>query len=278
MPTLLQKRRTRAAAEQPAKRTREKARKLPQPPVEPKLLSVIGTDTEIGKTVVTAGLARAFRRLGKDVGVVKPFASDPALGPDGSPMSTDADLLARAAGIDPKDPDVCPQLFSAPLAPLASARAEGRRVQPRAALAAVNRMARRHELTLVEGCGGWEVPLTTRQTTADFFAELGAPVLIVARTDLGTINHTLLTLQSVRMRGLNVVGIMLNRVRSGPPTLSEPDNPGMLREFTRLKIWGPLPFKRSLKGRSGDAIAVRQLPDLREVARGIQAELKKLSP
>jgi dethiobiotin synthetase len=203
------------------------------------------------------------------VGVFKPFASDPSVRPDGTPFSTDADLLARAAGLDPETSGVAGQLFSAPLAPLASARAEKRSVRPASAMAGVRRMARGRDVTLIEGCGGWEVPLTPRQTTADFFAELGAPVLIVARTDLGTINHTLLTIQSVRSRGLNVVGIILNRVRSGPMTLAEPGNPAMLREFTRLPVWGPVPYKKSLRNKTGAEVAIRQLPDLSEIAREV---------
>lgn len=240
-----------------------------------RMISVIGTDTEIGKTIVTAALARAFVALGLNVGVCKPFASDPARRADRTRFSTDADLLARAAGLDPEADGVCGQLFSAPLAPLASARAEGRTVRPAAALAGVRRMARGRDLTLVEGCGGWEVPLTARRTTADFFAELGAPVLIVARTDLGTINHTLLTLQSVRGKGLNVLGILLNRVRPGPLTLAEPGNPGLLREFTGLPVWGPVPFQRRLEGKSGEEVAVGQLPDLREIAKDIE---KRVGP
>lgn len=233
------------------------------------MLAVIGTDTEIGKTVMTAALARAWREAGMNVGVFKPFASDAEERPDGTPFSADADLLARAAGLDPETAGVCGQLFGPALAPLAAARAEGQTVRPAAALTRARRMAQRHEITLVEGCGGWEVPLTAKQTTADFFAELGAPVLVVARTDLGTVNHTLLTIQSIGMRGLNVVGVLLNRTRSGPIALAEPGNPGMIREFTRLPVWGPVAYQRTLKGKSGSQVAVRQLPDLGEIAREI---------
>lgn len=266
-------RKTKPATRRPVSRPRVQSRSRLTAMPRGRMIAVIGTDTEIGKTVVTAALARAFVTLGLNVGVCKPFASDPARRPDGTAFSTDADLLARAAGLDPADPDLCPQLFSAPLAPLASARAEGRAVRPATALAAARRMARGHDLTLIEGCGGWEVPLTPRRTTADFFAELGAPVLIVARTDLGTINHTLLTLQSVRARGLNVIGILLNRVRSGPLTLAEPGNPPLLREFSGLPVWGPVPFRRTLRGRTGAQVAVRQLPDLREIARALLGEV-----
>lgn len=252
----------------------DRTRPLPAPLKSPspstgRMLAVIGTDTEIGKTVVTAALARAFRGMGLSVGVYKPFASDPAQRADGTPFSTDADLLARAAGLDAAGDGVCGQLFSAPLAPLASARAEGRRVSLSTALAGARRMAKGRDLTLVEGCGGWEVPLTPSKTTAEFFAELAAPVLIIARTDLGTVNHTLLTIQSVRARGLRVIGIVLNRVRSGPLSLAEPGNPAMLREFTGLPVWGPIPNRKALRGRTGAEVTVRQLPDVREIAADI---------
>lgn len=265
MPSALKKKRpTKSAGRRP--RTKPKSSRPRTEARGPRLLAVIGTDTEIGKTVITAALARAWHESGLNVGVYKPFASDALKRPDGTPFSGDADLIARAAGLDPVHGGVCGQLFGPALAPLPAARLEGRRVRPAAALAGARRMAKGRDITLVEGCGGWEVPLTAKQTTADFFADLGAPVLIVARTDLGTINHTLLTIQSVRMRGLNVVGILLNRTRSGPLTQAEAGNPGILREFTRLPVWGPAPYQRSLRKKSGAEVAVRQLPDVGRIA------------
>lgn len=238
------------------------------------MLGVVGTDTEIGKTVIAAALARAFVDMGLSVGVFKPFASDPARRRNGEGFSTDADLLARAAGDAGGANAVCGQLFSAPLAPLASARLEGKSVRPGQALKKARRIASVHDITLVEGCGGWEVPLTRTKTTSDFFAELGAPVVIVARAGLGTVNHCLLTAGAARARGVDVVGVILNRTSGPRPTLSEPLNPGLLRDFARLPVWGPVAHRRKIAGKRVDRIAIEDLPPLGEMARDIWKKLR----
>jgi len=230
---------------------------------------VIGTGTEVGKTIVAAALARALRRLGLSVGVFKPFASDPARGPDGRPFSRDAELLARAAAFEGGEPAARGQLFGAPLAPLAAARLEGRRVDLRPAVRRCRAIARRHDVTLVEGCGGWLVPLTERRTTADFFAALGAPILIVAPAGLGTLNHTLLTLADVRARGLRLIGVVLNRMQGGRPSLAERTNPPILSRFAGLPVWGPLPHRAALAGQRPDNVRLGDLPSLMPVARAV---------
>lgn len=161
------------------------------------------------------------------------------------------------------------QLFAAPLAPLAAARLEGRRVDIPQALRQARRLARRHDLLLVEGCGGWEVPLTSRQTTADFFQRLGAPALLVSRSGLGALNHALLTLQAARARGVRVLGVVLNRLAPGPLTAAERTNPAILRRFGRVPVWGPIPFSPAAAARPGDRIDLRDLPDARPIARAV---------
>ena len=212
-------------------------------------------------------------RAGWSVGVFKPFASDPARRSSGERISTDADLLARSVNLEGGAHAACGQLFSAPLAPLASARAEGRRVRPAAALSQAKRIAKAHEITLVEGCGGWEVPLTPSQTTADFFVRLGAPVVIVAPTGLGTINHTLLTLRAVEQRGLRVLGVVLNRVSGGRLTEAERTNPAILGDFARVPIWGPLPYRKKLDHARLDRVPIEALHDMSEIADAILERL-----
>ena len=239
------------------------------------IAGVVGTDTEVGKTIVAAALARALAGRGLRVGVYKPFAADPARRRTGEGFSTDADLLARAAGMKGGAAAACGQLFRAPLAPLEAARLEGRRVELGAALRGARRVAAHHDLTLVEGCGGWEVPLTPRKTTADFFAALGAPVVVVARAGLGTINHTLLTLAAIERRGLRVVGVILNRTRGGAMTRAERTNPEIIRRFGRVDVWGPVPFKRNLNGRRADRIKPSDLPRLDAVAEAILQRIER---
>lgn len=239
------------------------------------ILSVVGTDTEVGKTIITAALALALGRKGRAVGVFKPFASDPARRASGEHFSTDADLLARAANLDGGWGAACGQLFEAPLAPFAAAMAEGRRVDPGAALRQARRMATQFPITLVEGCGGWEVPLTARTTTAEFFMRLGAPVVIVARAGLGTINHSLLTLEAIRRRRLPILGIILNQSADGKADPSEKTNAKILRSFAGVPVWGPVAFDPAISKRPLENVSVDQLPDLSSIVRAIESGLRR---
>jgi dethiobiotin synthetase len=238
-----------------------------------RLLAVIGTDTEIGKSVVTASLARTMTQMGLNVGVFKPFASDPAKRRSGGYYSTDAALLARAVGRPKGGAEATGQHFHTPLSPLAAAEIEKREVDFELAIRQARELTARYDLTLVEGCGGWEVPLTRKLTTADYFQALGAPVVIVSRTTLGTINHSLLTLQAVARRGLKVEGIILNRTQIGRVTLAEETNPPILAAFAHVPIWGPLPYKRSLSRKRIDTIPVESLHDMRSIAHELLVKL-----
>lgn len=233
---------------------------------EGRILSIIGTDTEIGKTIIAASLARAFAKMGLRVAAFKPFACDPACRADGTPFATDADLLARAAEMPGGSDAATGELFRAPLSPLAAARLEKREVDCSSALRKARRLAKNHDITIVEGCGGWEVPLTDRLTTADFFARLGAPTVIVARAGLGTINHTLLTLHAVRQRKLRTLGVILNRCAPGKPSPAERANPEIIAQFARVPVWGPIPHKPKAMRASGDLVKIADLPDLAEIA------------
>jgi dethiobiotin synthetase len=161
---------------------------------------VTGTDTGVGKTVVTAALALALKQRGIDVGVVKPVESG----------GGDAEALKQLAELDEPLEEIAPFRFAEPLAPLVAARAEGRELALGQVHARVNESAARHELTLVEGAGGVLVPAGEGWTILDLAAALGLPVLVVARAGLGTVNHSLLTVDAVRRAGLDVIGVVLN--------------------------------------------------------------------
>ncbi len=224
-------------------------------------LFVTGTDTGVGKTVVGAALAHAFRRRGVDVGVMKPVATG-CRRRDGTLLSEDAEFLLRASGAsDPLDL-VCPYRFAPPAAPLVAAQtryqvpkggsvpgtervfgARYRAVSLDRIEEAFRELAKRHEVMIVEGIGGLLVPLSGRRTVADLARRLGLPVLIVARAGLGTINHTLLTLEAARSAGLEVAGVVLNGL-SGKPSLAERTNPAVLRELGGVPILGAIPRLR----------------------------------
>jgi dethiobiotin synthetase len=198
-------------------------------------LFVTGTDTGVGKTVVTCGLARALRAAGRDVGVLKPCET--GVGPKGP---EDAAALRRAAGVEDTIEEICPQPFALPAAPSVAAEVEGRAVDLERIRLASKVLAARHEILLVEGAGGWLVPLAPGFAMADLAAELCYPVLVVARASLGTINHTLLTVEAIERRGLALAGVVVNHPGG---ILSAPDakNLHALRSALGAKLVGELP-------------------------------------
>lgn len=202
---------------------------------EPSGLFVTGTDTGVGKTYVACALLRALRERGVDAGAMKPVET--GVGPAGP---DDARRLAEAAGGGDALDDVCPQRFSLPAAPSVAAAAEGRRVELAAVRKAWARLRARHGWLLVEGAGGLLVPLSEGTTMAELAGELGLRLLVVARAALGTINHTLLTLEVARARGLPIAGVVVSHA-DGP--LSEPDaaNLEALRRALGPRLLGELP-------------------------------------
>ena len=194
-----------------------------------------GTDTGVGKTVVACALVRALRGRGIDAGAMKPIET--GVGADGP---RDA-LALRAAGgdTDPLD-DVCPQRFALPAAPSVAAARERRALDLGALLEAFGRLRARHELLVVEGAGGLLVPLAEGFCMADLAGRLGLPLVVVARAALGTINHTLLTLEAAEGRGLAVAGVVVSH---GAGPLSDPDaaNLGALRAALGARLAGEIP-------------------------------------
>jgi dethiobiotin synthetase len=199
-------------------------------------LFVTGTDTGVGKTVVTAALARSLRARGASVAVSKPVQSGAAA----DDPAGDAMTLRRAAGVDDPPEAVCPHAFAAPLAPLVAARLEGRRVELADAVRAVESVARGRDVVLVEGAGGLLVPAGEGWTVADLAAALELRLLVVARAGLGTVNHTLLTVEAARRRGLDVAGVVLNG--RGPETDGSVDtNPELIETWGDVRVLAVLP-------------------------------------
>jgi dethiobiotin synthetase len=182
-------------------------------------LLVTGTDTGVGKTYVSCGLARAFRASGLDVGVVKPFASGAERG-----SHPDVEALMAASGTRDSFEEVCPYLFRDPLAPSVAAKRERRSVSMAQAARLTQRVIDRHGITVVEGAGGLLVPVTDRETVADFAKRLRLPILIVARPALGTLNHTRLTVEAAKARGLTILGIVVSFASKARPGLAEKTN------------------------------------------------------
>jgi len=162
---------------------------------------ITGTDTNAGKTFVTALLTRALRARGFETIALKPLCSG---------ERSDVEILQAASDHRLTLDETNPVWLREPAAPLVAARLENRTLSLDALEAWFRTLSEKHSSLLVEGAGGWLVPITPTETIADFAARLALPVVLVVANRLGCINHTLLTLESIRARGLQCPGIVLN--------------------------------------------------------------------
>ena len=208
---------------------------------------ITGTDTEIGKTIIAGGLAAALKAAGVDVGVMKPIASG-GIERKGQIVSEDAIFLKGAAQVDDALDLINPICLRHPLAPSVAAEIEGISIDLRKIDEAFAQLCQRHEFIVVEGVGGIAVPICEEMLVADMAQRFQLPLLIVARPNLGTINHTVLTVEFARSYNLEICGIVLNASQEEPKGLAEETNPKELARLTHLPILGIVPFDERLQG------------------------------
>lgn len=179
-------------------------------------LFVTGTDTGVGKSVLSAALLASMVAAGEPVRPHKPVITGLAEPPDGD-WPADHELLGRIAGVAAEE--VAPLSFGVPASPHLAAALEGGEISPAAVLANARAAAGSSGTLLVEGVGGLLVPLAEAYDIRDLAVELGLPLVIAARAGLGTLNHTLLTLEAARSQGLEVAAVVLNRWPDAPGAL-----------------------------------------------------------
>ena len=182
---------------------------------------ITGTDTNSGKTYVTCLLLRALNAAGKPAVGFKPACC-------GDRQDVEALLAAGAPG--PVADEVNPVFFAQPLSPLVAGWMANVPFDFAAITTAWENLSGKHEHILVEGAGGWEVPVTVKETMADVAVALGLPVVVVVNNRLGALNHCLLTVRAVQGRGLKVVAIVLNYPHDERDSASI-SNPAALREI-----------------------------------------------
>jgi dethiobiotin synthetase len=206
---------------------------------------ITGTDTGVGKTVVTAGLAGFYRQLGTRVGVMKPIESGCKRLEDG--LHPEDALFLKKMSSSPDALDlIVPYRLEPPLTPSVAAEMEGVEIDLEAIKRIYQQLERNYDLMLVEGVGGVMAPLYKRSTSVDLVRLLGIPVIVVARNTLGTINHTLLTVEHARQRGLTLVGIIVNNCDADPDVSSE-TNPEVIKQLSGLPLLGVIPYLPSHK-------------------------------
>ncbi len=179
-----------------------------------KSIFITGTDTCVGKTFVASGLADALRRQGYKVGVFKPIATG-AKTIAGRLVSEDAERLGADSVY----------IFKAPLAPSVAGKLENKRISIEKILSQYRKICQANDFTIVEGIGGLLVPIKNGYFVSDLIKDMDAPMIVVARPGLGTINHTLLTINEARRRGIKVLGVIFNEAVKAGRGICERTNP-----------------------------------------------------
>jgi dethiobiotin synthetase len=209
-----------------------------------------GTDTGVGKTLVVSAVARILNRQGRRVAVCKPVATG-AFWNGRRWLSEDTLRLAQAAEMIDDLQKVTAWTFPDPVAPPVAARRQGIELKLGEIVRAVRSGNEAGQAAgrpvLVEGIGGLLCPLTEKETVADLAQELGFPLVVVARRSLGTLNHTLLTLEAARARGLAVAGVVVSET-TPPKTLAEQTNVEELERRLTVPLLGVVPYQ----GEDGD--------------------------
>lgn len=202
---------------------------------------VTGTDTGVGKTFVACGLAAALARRGTRVGVMKPVETG-CRERDGVLVPEDAARLKFFSGCEASMETICPCRFPAPRAPWVAALEEGREVDTSLLKKSYQSILSGHDLTLVEGAGGVMVPIGENFNFADLAREWGLSVMLVTTAKLGTLNHTLLSLEYLRHRGIKVLGYLMN---VHEPTASElvSSNINALERLSAEPFLGQIPHQ-----------------------------------
>jgi dethiobiotin synthetase len=185
---------------------------------------ITGTGTEVGKTVVAAVVARTCAAQGERVAVFKPAVSGLDEVPAGA---ADHELLRLAAGSDQTDDEIAPYRFGPPVSPHLGADLAGDEIDPASLVSQARRAAEGADVLVCEGVGGFLVPLTLGYLVRDFARDLGLSVGIAASAGLGTINHALLTIESVRSVGLEIAAVVLT---------PWPDAPGDVERSNREAV------------------------------------------
>ena len=196
-------------------------------------LFVTGTDTGVGKTLIAVGLARFLVNQRVKVGVFKPVAS-------GGKISQDGKLLQKAAKLpNSAYPGIVPVHYLQPLAPYVAAWKEGK-ADLRKVERAYQKAIASSNFLIVEGVGGVQVPIAPGFFVTDWMKKWNLPVLVVARAGLGTINHTLLTVEALQRRKVKVFGVLVNGFKG--KTSAEKTNTRALKKLLNVPVYGPLRF------------------------------------
>ncbi len=203
-------------------------------------LFITGTDTGVGKTLITGGIAKVLRDQGLTVGVFKPIAS--GCRDEGVLVSDDTEFLAMCADAQYSLTVISPVTYKIPAAPITCVQMEKRPINYEEIVTAYNYLCENTDVVLVEGIGGAMVPIDEQHTVLDLAAEFDLPMVVVARPNLGTINHSLLTVEAVRNAGLPVAGIVISGYKALEADIAEETSPDVICQFADTNLLSIVPY------------------------------------
>ncbi|WP_079933038.1 dethiobiotin synthase [Carboxydocella sp. ULO1] len=195
-----------------------------------KVFFVTGTDTEVGKTLITASLIRAMRKRGMEAGGYKPLQS----GVD-EWSASDAGILTRISGLEGQE--VLTYSFLEAIAPAFAINKHEAFIDKMEIINEIDKLRGKFDILFVEGAGGWLVPYFPGQLVADWASELKAPVIVIGRAALGTINHTLLTVEAIQNRQLEVAAIILSGATPSNQELAEMNKQYIKEHLSNIPVF-----------------------------------------
>ena len=202
---------------------------------------VTGTDTDVGKTYITAGLAVTFRKMGLDVGVMKPFAAGTAQ--KKRFKSEDVKILSKSAQVNDPENLINPQFFKISASPYTAWKKLKIKPKVSTILSSFKKLSKLHETILVEGMGGVMTPILKDYYITNLIKEMNIPALIVTRSKIGTVNHTIMTVKMCEKYKIPVKGIIINNFDVGYPIKQLTSD---LQNLTGVKVLGSIPFLKDL--------------------------------
>ncbi len=217
-------------------------------------LFITGTDTGVGKTVVSCALAAAGRERGLNVGVYKPVETGCEY-IEGKLVGADVSALVAAAGGTQDPGSACGYLFELPASPFAAAKAAGSEVCPEKIAEDIGSLSEVFDLVIVEGAGGLKVPVAEGVTWLEVIEDLDLPAICVVADKLGCINHALLTLDTLDHESVEVLGFAMSRTLRANNDPTRESNAAIIEAFSGARLLGALPYLSAQARMDNDTLA-----------------------
>lgn len=226
---------------------------------------ITGTDTGVGKTIVTAAILRSFIKKGLKVGAMKAIETG-CLNKDGILLPTDGMFLRDMAEMSDSIDLITPLRFENPLSPFVAAKLENLEVEIDRVFKAFDALRKKYDFIVVEGVGGLMVPLRKEEKkkatfyfVRDLIKELGLSAIIITKPTLGTLNHTILTIEALKSKKIPIKGYIINFSEPAKNDIAEKTNPEALRELLDISFLGIMPYLSDLNKDTIGETAIKNL-------------------